>query len=155
MAFITPSTRTGSSVKEVSDLDPISGYNADARYGNKEEKFYLERADQPTVTPGSWPERPVFTKEGDSLVENKTKKFFKAAKLANKYKEQKNIEEPKVNGKTPRTALLTNISTFGPPYGGLQLPSLGESGGKTGAVAYANKPGTSSGKPFNWLDSFG
>jgi hypothetical protein len=65
------------------------------------------------------------------------------------------LKEYTNNGETPRNSYLVNARSFGPPFGGVQTPSMGESGGRSGAVAYADKPGSNSGKAYNWLDAFG
>jgi hypothetical protein len=145
----------GTSGNEDSDLTPASGYNVDLRYGNAKEEEYKKRADVPTVTPGSWPERPSYTKEGDVINQQKAEKFIKSAKAAGRFQVARDLNEYTLKGKTPRNATYTNVSSFGQPFGGLQTPSMGESGGKGGYVGYADKPTSSAGKPFSWLDRFG
>jgi hypothetical protein len=150
-----PGIDSGTSGAEVTDLNPGSDYNTDLRYGRESDKVYEGKADQPTITSGSWPERPSYTNEGDIINERRAEKFIKSAKAAGKFKVASDLKEYTNNGKTPRNSYLTNARSFGPPFGGVQTPSMGASGGRTGAVGYADKPGPTAGKPYNWLDSFG
>lgn len=146
---------SGSSGSESSDINAGSDYNTDLRYGREKDKIYEGLADRPTITPGSWPERPSFTNEGDQINKNKAEKFIKSAKAAGKFKVANDLKEYTRNGKTPRTSFLTNAVSFGPPFGGVQTPSMGESGGRSGATSYSSKPEPNAGKPYNWLDFFG
>ena len=150
-----PGVDSGTSGAEVSDLNPGSDYNTDLRYGSEKDKLYERKADEPTVTPGSWPERPSYTREGDVINERRAEKFIKSAKAAGKFKIASDLKEYTNNGETPRNSYLVNARSFGPPFGGVQTPSIGESGGRSGSVGYAGKPEKNSGKPYNWLDSFG
>lgn len=145
----------GTSGAEVSDRNPGREYNTDLRYGREKDKLYEARADAPTVTPGSWPERPSYTNQGDTINEARAERFIKSAKAAGKFKVASDLREYTSNGKTPRGSYLTNASSFGPPFGGVQTPSMGESGGRSGSTSYADKPGRNTGKPYNWLDAFG
>ena len=150
-----PGVDSGTSGAEVSDLNPGSDYNTDLRYGKERDKTYESAADFPTVTVGSWPERPSYTREGDIINEKRAEKFIKSAKAAGKFKVASDLKEYTNNGETPRNSYLVNARSFGPAFGGVQTPSMGESGGRSGSVGYANKPGRNSGKPYNWLDAFG
>jgi|LauGreDrversion4_2_1035121.scaffolds.fasta_scaffold538938_2 hypothetical protein len=150
-----PGIDSGTSGAEASDLNPGSDYNTDLRYGSEKDRIYESRADLPTVTAGSWPERASYTREGDIINEERAEKFIKSAKAAGKFKIASDLKEYTNNGETPRNSYLVNARSFGPPFGGVQTPSMGESGGRSGAVAYADKPGSNSGKAYNWLDAFG
>jgi hypothetical protein len=150
-----PGVDSGTSGNEDTDLTPASGYNVDLRYGDKEEEIYKKRADIPTVTPGSWPERPSYTNDGDVISQQRAEKFIKSAKAAGRFQVANDLNEYTLKGKTPRNASYTNVSSFGMPFGGLQTPSMGTSGGKSGGVGYADKPTSFAGKSFAWLDSFG
>lgn len=150
-----PGVDSGTSGAEVTDLNPGSDYNTDLRYGREKDKLYEARADEPTITSGSWPERPSYTNEGDAISERRAEKFIKSAKAAGKFKVASDLNEYTSDGKTPRNSYLTNARSFGPPFGGVQTPSMGGSGGRTGGVGYADKPGLNAGKAYNWLDSFG
>ena len=150
-----PGVDSGTSGAEVTDLNPGSDYNTDLRYGREKDKLYEARADEPTITSGSWPECPSYTNEGDAISERRAEKFIKSAKAAGKFKVASDLKEYTSDGKTPRNSYLTNARSFGPPFGGVQTPSMGESGGRTGGVGYADKPGLNAGKAYNWLDSFG
>jgi len=145
---------SGTSGAEVSDRNPGLEYNTDLRYGKKDEEAYKIRADSPTVTPGSWPERPSYTNEGDVISKNRAEKFIKSAKAAGKFKEASDIKEYTLNGRTPKQPLFMNATSFGPAFGAVQTPSMGASGGKSGSVGYASKPEPNAGRPYNWLNSF-
>lgn len=145
----------GSSGTEVSDLRPASGYNVDLRYGDEDESAYARRADVPTISPGSWPERPSFTKDGDLSNKGRAEQYLKAAKTAGKFKISSDLNQYTNKGETPRMPSYTNATSFGPLFGAQETPSMGASGGRTGAVGYAGKPQPRSGKPYNFIDSFG
>lgn len=149
-----PGLNSGTSGAEASDLNAGSDYNVDLRYGDKDEELYQNRADRPTITPGSWPERPAFTSEGDILSERRAERFIKSAKAAGKFRIARDTQEYTINGKTPRNPMFTGATSFGPAFGAVQTPSMGESGGKTGGVGYADKPEPNAGKPYNWIDVF-
>lgn len=146
---------SGTSGAESSDLNPGLGYNTDLRYGREKDKIYEDAADRPTVTPGSWPERPSYTGQGDIVDKRRAEKFIKSAKAAGKFKIASDLKEYTIKGKTPRGSFLTDVESFGVPFGGTQTPSMGQSGGRSGSTGYANKPGSNTGRPYNWLDSFG
>ena len=144
----------GTSGDDVSDLNPAAGYNVDLRYGNEKDELYKSRADSPTTTPGSWPERPSYTKAGDILSQDMADKFIRSAKAAGKFKLAEYNRQFAPYGETPRNPRLTNASSFGPYFGAVETPSMGASGGRSGAVGYADKPKPRSGRAYNYLDAF-
>ena len=71
--------------------------------------------------------------------QNRVAKFMRAAKSAGAYRQKASIDEPLVRGEVPRTRA---------EIAGVELPSTGDSGGRTGAVGYARKPASQFGKGF-------
>jgi len=149
-----PRQDSGTSGAETSDLKPGSDYNIDLRYGDNDEDIYKRRADAPTLTPGSWPERPSYTNEGDVVNQKRAEKFIKSAKAAGRFQIASSLREYTNKGKTPRNPGYMNASSFGPAYGALETPSMGTSGGKSGSTDYADKPKPFAGKSYSWQDGF-
>lgn len=109
---------SGTSGAEVSDLRPEQAYDTDMR-----------RVDEPS--------RP--SAESVNKDQNRVAKFMRAAKTAGAYRQRASIDEPTIRGRTPHTQATID---------GVELPSTGDSGGRTGAVGYARKPATQFGKGF-------
>lgn len=108
----------GTSGAEVSDLRPEQAYDTDMRRISESE-------------------RPSAESVNDD--QNRVAKFMRAAKTAGAYRQRASIDEPLIRGKVPRTRA---------EIAGVELPSTGDSGGRTGAVGYARKPGSQFGKGF-------
>ena len=113
-----PRNNSGTSGAEVSDLRPEQAYDTDLRRVEPVERFSAE-----------------------SLNRNQERvaKFMRAAKTAGAYQQRASIDEPTIRGKTPRTQAV---------IAGTELPSTGDSGGRTGSVGYARKPAAQFGKGF-------
>lgn len=109
---------SGTSGAEVSDLRPEQAYDTDMR-----------RVDESA--------RP--SAESVNNDQNRVAKFMRAAKTAGAYRQRASIDEPLVRGKVPRTRA---------EIAGVELPSTGDSGGRTGAIGYARKPAAQFGKGF-------
>lgn len=116
----TPSqgVTSGTSGAEVSDLRPEQAYDTD-----------LRRVDAPSRS----------SAESVNDDQNRVAKFMRAAKTAGAYRQRASIDEPTIRGRTPRTQATIE---------GVELPSTGDSGGRTGAVGYARKPAAQFGKGF-------
>jgi len=113
-----PGINSGTSGAEVSDLNPEQAYDTDMR-----------RVDEAA--------RPSAESLNDD--QNRVAKFMRAAKTAGAYRQRASIDEPLIRGKVPRTRA---------EIAGVELPSTGDSGGRTGAVGYARKPTAQFGKGF-------
>lgn len=109
---------SGTSGAEVSDLRPEQAYDTD-----------LRRVDAPSRSAA----------ESVNNDQNRVAKFMRAAKTAGAYRQRASIDEPTIRGRTPRTQATIK---------GVELPSTGDSGGRTGAVGYARKPAAQFGKGF-------
>lgn len=114
----TPGVNSGTSGAEVSDLRPEQAYDTDLRRLDPEERNSAASVNNEQERIG---------------------KFMRAARTAGAYRQRTSIAEPAVRGKTPRGR--SEIS-------GTELPSLGDSGGRSGSTAYAHKPKPTFGKPF-------
>ena len=114
----TPGTKAGTSGAEVSDLRPEQAYDTDFR----------------RLDPG---ERESAQEINDK--QNRVARYMRAAKTAGAYQQRASIAEPTIRGKTPRAKAIID---------GTELPSTGDSGGRTGAVGYARKPQPNFGKAF-------
>jgi hypothetical protein len=132
-----PRQDSGSSGGEVSDLTPERGYDVDLRRLDREERNTAVAADT-----------------ANTVQQARVSRFFKASKLAEKYKSQADTRYPIIGNETRRNPVLTNFRSFGFPFGGKTLPSLGEAPGARGSVNYPNKPQPRTGRAYNWLDSF-
>jgi hypothetical protein len=120
-----PRQDSGSSGVEVSDLHPEKAYDTDLRRLQEDERLGAESLNDD---------------------QNRVGKFMRAARSAGAYKQRASIDEPTIRGRTPRVPAAIN---------GVALPTTGDSGGRTGAVGYADKPQPRSGMSYSWLDSFG
>lgn len=110
--------RSGTSGAEVSDIRPEQAYDVDLRRLDPEER-----------------------RSARSLNSNQDRiaRFFKAARAAGAYKQKTDIDEPMIRGKTPRQRVAIK---------GVELPTRGDSGGRSGSTAYAHKPQPQFGKSF-------
>lgn len=113
-----PGRDAGTSGAEVTDLNPEQAYDTDLR----------------RVAEDSRGSAASVNKD-----QNRVAKFMRAAKSAGAYKQRASIDEPLVRGEIPRTRA---------EIAGVELPSTGDSGGRTGAVGYARKPANQFGKNF-------
>jgi hypothetical protein len=110
-----PRQDSGSSGSEISDLVPERNYDTDLRRIPQDERTTVE---------------PINEKQEG------IKKFFSAAKAANKFRQKASIDEPTLRGETPRSEAT---------IGGVEVPSLGDEYGTVGSVGYAKKPRPQSG----------
>jgi hypothetical protein len=108
----------GTSGAEVSDLRPEQAYDTDMRRVEETSRSSAESVNKD---------------------QNRVAKFMRAAKTAGAYRQRASIDEPAIRGRTPRTQAT---------IAGVELPSTGDSGGRTGAVGYARKPAAQFGKGF-------
>ena len=113
-----PGIDSGTSGAEVTDLNPEQAYDTDMRRLAEDERNAAESVNND---------------------QNRVAKFMRAAKTAGAYRQRASIDEPLIRGKVPRTRA---------EIAGVELPSTGDSGGRTGAVGYARKPGAQFGKGF-------
>jgi hypothetical protein len=113
-----PGINSGTSGAEVSDLNPEQAYDTDMRR--------VDEAARPSA-------------ESLNNDQNRVAKFMRAAKTAGAYRQRASIDEPLIRGKVPRTRA---------EIAGVELPSTGDSGGRTGSVGYARKPIAQFGKGF-------
>jgi len=110
-----PRQDSGSSGSEINDLVPERAYDTDLRRVDEDVRSGVE---------------PINDKQ------QTVKRFFSAAKAANKYKQKASIDEPTLRGKTPRSEASID---------GVEVPSLGDEYGAVGSVGYARKPKPQSG----------
>lgn len=110
-----PRQDSGSSGSEINDLVPERNYDTDLRRIPQDERGEVEDINEKQAG---------------------IKKFFSAAKAANKYRQKASIDEPTLRGETPRSE--ANID-------GVEIPSLGDEYGTVGSVGYAKKPKPQSG----------
>ena len=115
-----PQLDSASSGVEVSDLHPEKIYDTDLRRIKPEERQSVEEINAPQEQVG---------------------KYMRAAKVAGAYKTRAGIAEPTIRGETPRNPAIIDVSSFGSPFGGTVLPSMGDTVGKAGSTNYATKPG--------------
>jgi hypothetical protein len=113
-----PRQLSGTSGAEVSDLRPEQAYDTDLRRVEESERGSAESLND---------------------NQNRVAKYMRAAKSAGKFRQSAGIDEPSIRGKTPRSEASIN---------GTVLPSLGDSGGRSGSTGYARKPQPQFGKPF-------
>jgi hypothetical protein len=113
-----PRINAGTSGAEISDLRPEQAYDTDLRRVEPEE-------------------RPAAA----SLNQNQERvgRFMRAARTAGAYRQRASIAEPMIRGRTPRAGANIN---------GVELPTTGDSGGRTGSVGYARTPKAQFGKQF-------
>lgn len=109
---------SGTSGAEVSDRRPEQAYDTDLRRIAEDARGSTESINKD---------------------QNRVAKFMRAAKTAGAYRQRASIDEPTIRGRTPRTQATIE---------GVELPSTGDSGGRTGAVGYARKPAAQFGKGF-------
>ena len=113
-----PSVDSGTSGAEVTDLNPEQAYDTDLRRVAEDARGATESVND---------------------EQNRVAKFMRAAKSAGAYRQRASIDEPLIRGRVPRTRA---------EIAGVELPSTGDSGGRTGAVGYARKPAAQFGKGF-------
>jgi hypothetical protein len=113
-----PGVDSGTSGAEVSDLNPEQEYDTDLRRLSEDSRGAAESVNDD---------------------QNRVAKFMRAAKSAGAYRQKASIDEPTIRGRTPRVRAEIN---------GVELPTTGDSGGRTGAVGYARKPAAQFGKGF-------
>ena len=113
-----PRQNSGTSGAEVSDLRPEQAYDTDLRRLDPEERGVIEST---------------------NANQDRIARFMKAVRTAGAYQQRSGIAEPAIRGKTPRTRASIQ---------GTELPTTGDSGGRSGAVGYARKPKPTFGKPF-------
>lgn len=113
-----PRQDSGTSGAEVSDLNPEQAYDTDLRRLSQDERNSAQSVNN---------------------LQNRVAKFMRAAKTAGAYQQRNSIAEPAIRGRTPRIQAV---------IAGTELPSTGDSGGRTGAVGYARKPAAQFGKGF-------
>lgn len=112
------SQNSGTSGAEVSDLRPEQAYDTDLRRLDPEERFATESINN---------------------NQERVARYMKAARTAGAYQQRVGISEPSIRGKTPRSRASIE---------GTELPTTGDSGGRSGAIGYARKPKPNFGKPF-------
>jgi hypothetical protein len=105
-----PRQDSGTSGAEVSDLRPDQAYNTDLRRLDPEERASVANINN---------------------QQDRVAKFMRAARTAGAYQQRASIDEPTIRGRVPR-----NPATIQ----GTEIPSLGDSGGRTGSVKYARRP---------------
>ena len=115
-----PRQDSGSSGSEITDLHPERNYDTDLRR--------IGEAERPDV-------------EAINDEQGRIRRFFKAAKTANKYRQKASIDEPTLRGETPRSEAI---------IGGVEVPSLGDEYGTVGSVGYAKKPKAQSGRFYGF-----
>jgi hypothetical protein len=113
-----PSQDSGTSGAEVSDLRPEQAYDTDMRRVAEDGRFAAESVNR---------------------NQDRVAKFMRAAKSAGAYRQRASIDEPTVRGRTPRTRA---------EIAGVELPTTGDSGGRSGGIGYARKPVSQFGKGF-------
>jgi hypothetical protein len=134
-----PQKDSASSAVDVSDLNPEQKRDVDLRRLDEEER---DRFSDRLKTFG-------YERKFDALgrgstdqedAQNRIGKFMRAAKTAGAYKTRAGIAEPTLRGKTPRNSAIIDVSSFGTPFGGTVLPSMGDTAGRAGSTNYADKP---------------
>ena len=113
-----PRNDSGTSGAEVSDLRPEQAYDTDMRRLPEDERGSAASVNR---------------------NQDRVAKFMRSARSAGKYRQKASIDEPTIRGRTPRVRAEIN---------GVELPTTGDSGGRTGGVGYARKPGAQFGKGF-------
>ena len=113
-----PRQDSGTSGAEVSDLRPELAYDTDLRRVEEDVRGSAESANR---------------------NQDRVAKFMRAAKTAGAYRQRASIDEPTIRGRTPKTRA---------EIAGVELPTTGDSGGRSGAVGYARKPERQFGKGF-------
>lgn len=113
-----PGIDSGTSGAEVTDLNPEQAYDTDLRRISADARGATASVND---------------------EQNRVAKFMRAAKTAGAYKQRASIDEPTIRGRTPRAQAT---------IAGVELPTTGDSGGRTGAVGYARKPAAQFGRGF-------
>ena len=113
-----PRQLSGTSGAEVSDLRPEQAYDTDLRR--------LDSRDRSAAS-------------SLNSKQEQIAKYFRAARSAGKYQQKASIDEPSIRGRTPRSSAS---------IGGSVVPSLGDSGGRSGSTSYAKKPKAQFGRGF-------
>jgi hypothetical protein len=113
-----PRISSGTSGAEASDLRPEQAYDIDLRRLDPEERAAASSLNKDQERIG---------------------RFMRAARTAGEYRQRASIDEPMIRGRTPRTGAVIN---------GVELPTRGDSGGRTGSVGYARTPKSMFGQPF-------
>jgi hypothetical protein len=109
-----PAVDSGSSGADSSDLHPEHAYDTDIRRLDTEDRQVAGRADTQNLR-----------------QQERVKRFLSSARAAGKYQQHALVDEPQINGNTPRTE--ANIK-------GTNVPTLGDTIGTIGSVNYARKP---------------
>lgn len=105
-----PRQDSGSSGSEVSDLNPERIYDTDLRRVAEDERGDVDEINEKQERIG---------------------RFIKAAKTANKFRQQASIAEPTIRGETPRSPAIID---------GAEVPSQGDPFPQVGSTNYARKP---------------
>jgi len=132
-----PRVDAASSGVEVTDLRPEQSRDVDLRRLDPEEReSFSDRF------------RTFGYDKNQEDAQDKIASYMKAAKVAGAYRTKAGIDEPTVRGKTPRNPAVIDVQTYGSPFGGTVLPSMGDTVGTAGSTNYANKPQPRFGKAF-------
>jgi len=124
-----PRQDSGSSGGEVTDLTPERQYDVDLRRLDPGERATANAADT-----------------ANEIQQDRVSRFMKASRLAGKHRAQAETRYP---------IMGNSVGRYPSSRGGVVLPSLGDAPGGRGSVNYPNKPQSSTGRPYNWRDSFG
>ena len=124
-----PRQDSGSSGGEVSDLTPERQYDVDLRRLDRSERDTAVTADTANVQ-----------------QQGRVARFLNAARLAGKYQAQADTKYPIIGNTVSRQEASRR---------GVVLPSLGDAPGARGSVNYPDKPQPRTGRPYNYLNSFG
>ena len=123
-----PRQDSGSSGGEVTDLTPERQYDVDLRRLDPEERATANAADTE-----------------NAVQQSRVERFLSASRIANKYKQQADVQYPNT-GSSPRRDPVSRA--------GVTLPTLGDAPGARGSINYPTKPQSRSGKSYSWLDGF-
>ena len=124
-----PRQDSGSSGGEVSDLTPERQYDVDLRR--------LDRSARNTA---------ITADTENAQQQSRVSRFLNAARLAGKYQAQADTKYPIIGNTVSRQEASRR---------GVVLPSLGDAPGARGSVNYPDKPQPRTGRPYNYLNSFG
>ena len=124
-----PRQDSGSSGGEVSDLTPERQYDVDLRR--------LDRSARNTA---------ITADTENAQQQSRDSRFLNAARLAGKYQAQADTKYPIIGNTVSRQEASRR---------GVVLPSLGDAPGARGSVNYPDKPQPRTGRPYNYLNSFG
>ena len=125
-----PRLDAASSGVEVTDLRPEQARDVDLRRLDPDER-------------GSFSDRfkEFGYEKNQPDAQKSVASYMKAAKAAGEYRARAGIAEPTIRGRTPRNPAIVDVQSFGVPFGGTVLPSMGDTVGTAGSTNYANKPG--------------